>query len=182
MYSWWGRGLGDANGDPTDESIVEEVARACEHHGVKFAFHLEPYAGRTAASVRLDLVHLLQRYRLSLWWFACLSRCFGERACARAHTHTHTHSHTLTFVRATRRYGNHSALYRMQQDGQLLEGGKPVFYVYDSYHTSPAEWSTVLGRHGAKSIRGSKYDCIVLGLWVEANHGEDLRAGGFDGM
>ena len=103
------------------------------------------------------------------WW---------TRTRARANKQTHT----LTSVRATRRYGNHSALYRMQQDGQRLQDGKPVFYVYDSYHTSPAEWSTVLGRHGAKSIRGGKYDCIVLGLWVEAHHGEDLRAGGFDGM
>lgn len=100
----------------------------------------------------------------------------------RTRAQTNKQTHTLTSVRATRRYGNHSALYRMQQDGQRLQDGKPVFYVYDSYHTSPAEWSTVLGRHGAKSIRGGKYDCIVLGLWVEAHHGEDLRAGGFDGM
>ena len=115
---------------------------------------------------------------------ACL--CGGLHVChgvlVDAHARTRKQTHTLTSVRATRRYGNHSALYRMQQDGQRLQDGKPVFYVYDSYHTSPAEWSTVLGRHGANSIRGGKYDCIVLGLWVEAHHGEDLRAGGFDGM
>ena len=126
--------------------------------------------GSCASTAAVLLVSVVVCMSATVFWWM--------RMRARANKQTHT----LTSVPATRRYGNHSALYRMQQDGQRLQDGKPVFYVYDSYHTSPAEWSTVLGRHGAKSIRGGKYDCIVLGLWVEAHHGEDLRAGGFDGM
>ena len=94
VYSWWGR-IGDANGDPTDDAVILEVGRACVKYRVKLAFHLEPYKGRTAQSVRLDLQHLISRY------------------------------------------GNHTALYRI--------GQRPAFYVYDSYHTSPEEWHTLLG-------------------------------------
>ena len=127
-------------------------------------------SGSCASTAAVLLVSVVVCMSVTVFWWT--------RTRARANKQTHT----LTSVRVPRRYGNHSALYRMQQDGQRLQDFKPVFYVYDSYHTSPAEWSTVLGRHGAKSIRGGKYDCIVLGLWVEAHHGEDLRVGGFDGM
>jgi glycoprotein endo-alpha-1,2-mannosidase len=61
VYSWWGR-VGDANGDPTDDSTIAQVANACLDWRIKLAFHLEPYKGRNAASVRLDLEHLLARY------------------------------------------------------------------------------------------------------------------------
>jgi hypothetical protein len=62
-----------------------------------------------------------------------------------------------------------------------------VFYIYDSYLTPPAEWFSVLGPRGkgssgnSETVRGTKYDSVVLGLWVEVGHGSDLLRGGFDG-
>lgn len=61
VYSWWGR-VGDANGDPSDDSTIALVASACLAWGIKLAFHLEPYKGRNARSVRLDLQHLIGTY------------------------------------------------------------------------------------------------------------------------
>jgi hypothetical protein len=45
VYSWWGRGLGDANGDPTDTAIIANVFKHCLARNVKVSFHLEPYQG-----------------------------------------------------------------------------------------------------------------------------------------
>lgn len=73
-----------------------------------------------------------------------------------------------------RRYGSHPALHR--------RGGLPVYYVYDSYHVSPADWAEVLcaGRPG--SLRGGAADGVFFGLWLDHRHGEDLRRGCFDGF
>ncbi|EKX35948.1 hypothetical protein GUITHDRAFT_117863 [Guillardia theta CCMP2712] len=62
VYSWWGRGKADANGDPTDERLIELVMNKCEERRVKFAFHLEPYEGRTARSVGEDVAYILRRF------------------------------------------------------------------------------------------------------------------------
>lgn len=71
------------------------------------------------------------------------------------------------------RWGDHPALCR--------RGGRPVFYVYDSYLTPPAEWATLLRPDGAITLRGTPLDAVVIGLWVGPDDGEVLAAGGFDG-
>ena len=77
------------------------------------------------------------------------------------------------------RYGPHSALHRMAAKGGPL---LPLVYVYDSYHTSPAEWRKLLGPPSLESIRGTPFDCFVVCLYVESHHDAYLRGGGFDGF
>ncbi len=69
-------------------------------------------------------------------------------------------------------YGSHEAFYRLN--------GKPLFYVYDSYLTEAEEWNTLLGS-GEASIRGTKYDSVMIGLWVARNEEEFFIQSGFDG-
>lgn len=72
-------------------------------------------------------------------------------------------------------YGHHMSLYRN-------ENNLPLFYVYDSYHIFPSQWSRLLQPDGDLSIRNTKYDGVFLGLWLEHYHGRDLFQGGFDGF
>ena len=71
------------------------------------------------------------------------------------------------------RWGDDPALHR--------RGGRPVFYVYDSYLTPPAEWATLLRPDGAITVRGTPRDAVMIGLWVGPGDGAALRDGGFDG-
>ena len=57
--------------------------------------------------------------------------------------------------------------------------GRPVVFAYDSYHIKPAEWAQILGKRG--SLRGTELDIFVIGLWLEAHHGDELARAGFDG-
>lgn len=65
---------------------------------------------------------------------------------------------------------------------------RPLFYVYDSYHIPPDQWSRLLRSPtnsdvaNALSIRGDPtYDSLFIGLWLDWHHGEDLSSSGFDG-
>jgi acyl-CoA synthetase (AMP-forming)/AMP-acid ligase II len=71
------------------------------------------------------------------------------------------------------KFGGHPGLHRV--------GGRPVVYVYDSYHQAPAEWARLLAPGGDLSVRGAPADAHFIGLWLERGHGSELRAGGFDG-
>jgi glycoprotein endo-alpha-1,2-mannosidase len=72
------------------------------------------------------------------------------------------------------RFGEHSGLYRGGD-------GRPLFFVYDSYLTPMEEWARLLHPDGDLTIRGSEFDATMIGLWVEADHGEELLSAGFDG-
>lgn len=76
------------------------------------------------------------------------------------------------------KYGSHPGLLRSVGD---QAPGLPVFYVYDSYHTQPAQWAQVLGDSGDLSVRGTDYDGVFIGLWLQRHHGQELADGGFDG-
>ena len=75
------------------------------------------------------------------------------------------------------KYGSHPAFYRYGE-GQ----GRPLFYVYDSYLTPAQEWATTLSPDGAASIRGTRYDSVVIGLWVKEREEAFMLEGGFDGF
>jgi glycoprotein endo-alpha-1,2-mannosidase len=74
------------------------------------------------------------------------------------------------------RYGDHPACHR-----PAAWGGRPVVYVYDSYLTPAADWADLLQPDGEITIRGTARDCVMIGLWVEADEGEFFTTGGFDG-
>jgi glycoprotein endo-alpha-1,2-mannosidase len=54
----------------------------------------------------------------------------------------------LTYV--NRVYGSHPAYYRMRRGGQAVE--LPVFYVYDSYRTSPQQWARLFSSKGRTAV------------------------------
>lgn len=77
------------------------------------------------------------------------------------------------------RYGSHGAFYRYKNSmGKSL----PLFYIYDSYLTSPEAWAHLLTPNGPHSIRNTPYDGVFIALLVEEGHTHDILAAGFDGM
>ncbi|MCP4143704.1 MAG: hypothetical protein GY752_00310, partial [bacterium] len=70
-------------------------------------------------------------------------------------------------------YGDHPAFYRFNN--------KPLFYVYDSYFIPAEEWASIL-QPGDKSIRGTKYDSVMIGLWVQEKEQQFFIDSGFDGF
>ncbi len=125
VLTWW---KGSDMGLESIPTIMEEADRA----GLKVCFHIEPYPGRNALSVREDIRHL----------------------------------------NAT--YGNYPAYFRI--------GGKPCFFVYDSYLTPADEWADVLTTHGKQSIRNTPDDAVMIGLWVKEGEETFFTQSGFDGF
>lgn len=58
----------------------------------------------------------------------------------------------------------------------------PVIYLYDSYQLPSQEWEKVFSKSGSATVRGTANDAVVLGLWVEAGHGDLISGGHFDGF
>jgi glycoprotein endo-alpha-1,2-mannosidase len=140
IASWWGRvgvSAGDSQGVLTDDalSLTLDAAHAAALEVVKresdsttVAIHLEPYAGRTAASTRADVIYLFERF------------------------------------------GNHPALFRDDK-------GRPLFFIYDSYHISQQDWADEISK-----LRGTQYDSIFFGLWLNRGDASALSEGLFDGV
>ncbi|MFI9615747.1 ThuA domain-containing protein [Streptomyces sp. NPDC052023] len=55
VYSWWGR-------DSYEDRLVRGVLDAAQEHGIQVAWHLEPYAGRTASSTVADIGYINRTY------------------------------------------------------------------------------------------------------------------------
>jgi hypothetical protein len=55
VTSWWGQG-------GYEDSLVPRILDAAQQQGIKVAWHLEPYGGRTAASTVADINYLNSRY------------------------------------------------------------------------------------------------------------------------
>jgi len=72
-------------------------------------------------------------------------------------------------------YGHHVSLHRAVD-------GRPVMYVYDSYHLQPIDWARLLTPSGELSIRNTAMDAVMIGLWLQHEHGRDLKEAGFDGI
>ena len=74
-------------------------------------------------------------------------------------------------------YGSHSAFYRYGKDKP-----RPMFYVYDSYLTPAEQWKTILSPDGPQTIRKTKYDSVVIGLWVKEHEQAFMAESHFDGF
>ncbi|OMI91381.1 alpha-mannosidase [Streptomyces sp. M1013] len=55
VYSWWGQGS-------YEDRLARGVLDAAQKEGIKVAWHLEPYAGRTAASTVADVQYINNTY------------------------------------------------------------------------------------------------------------------------
>lgn len=74
-------------------------------------------------------------------------------------------------------YGTHPAFQRLPE-----YGNRPLFFLYDSYLTPATEWSDLLTAGKPDSIRGTKYDALVIGLWVKKGDGDAMLKARFDGF
>jgi glycoprotein endo-alpha-1,2-mannosidase len=70
-------------------------------------------------------------------------------------------------------YGNSPAL--------MMHEGRPLYYVYDSYHIKADDWATIFDAKGASTVRGTDLDGIFLALWLNEEDKRDIIAGSFDG-
>jgi glycoprotein endo-alpha-1,2-mannosidase len=61
VVSWWGREKTDGEGMATDP-LIPLILAAAEKFGAQIAFHIEPYPGRTAISVREDIQYIVDKY------------------------------------------------------------------------------------------------------------------------
>lgn len=55
VYSWWGQGS-------YEDRLVRKTLDAANQYGIKVAWHLEPYGGRTAQSTVNDINYIHQQY------------------------------------------------------------------------------------------------------------------------
>ncbi|XP_069743196.1 glycoprotein endo-alpha-1,2-mannosidase-like isoform X1 [Narcine bancroftii] len=77
------------------------------------------------------------------------------------------------------KYGSHPAFYRHKTNtGRTL----PMFYIYDSYLTSPESWANLFSVSGSSSVRNTQYDALFIALIVEEKHKNEILQAGFDGM
>ena len=75
------------------------------------------------------------------------------------------------------KYGSHQAFYRNSE-----HGNKPLFYVYDPYHTPSTEWATILSPTAETTIRGTDFDSIVISLFLDKSFEKFVLGGHFDGF
>lgn len=139
VISWWGRpevSGGDSQGVVTD-AAVRMVLEAAAATGMKIAFHLEPYEGRSVESIREDLEYL------------------------------HTN------------YLSHPAIYKHSPAGKHTPG-RPVFYVYDSYHIDALQWERLLLPGRDLSVRETELDGYFVALWLDYHNGPQAAAAGFE--
>ncbi|XP_062889248.1 glycoprotein endo-alpha-1,2-mannosidase-like isoform X1 [Mobula hypostoma] len=89
----------------------------------------------------------------------------------------HTFHRNLKYI--IHKYGSHPAFYRHKTNsGKSL----PMFYIYDSYITSPGSWANLFSASGSSSVRNTQYDALFIALIVEEQHKNEILQGGFDGM
>ena len=69
-----------------------------------------------------------------------------------------------------KRFGDSNALYRASD-------GRPMFYVYDSYHVGSIDWKNAFA-----AVRGTDADFIAIALWLNGDGGQLAKEGGFDGV
>uniref|UniRef100_A0A915CF32 Glycoprotein endo-alpha-1,2-mannosidase n=1 Tax=Parascaris univalens TaxID=6257 RepID=A0A915CF32_PARUN len=59
--SWYPPGMADSEGHSWDD-LVPQLLDAAEKHRLKVAFHIEPYNGRNASTLRRDIEYIVKSY------------------------------------------------------------------------------------------------------------------------
>ena len=100
--SWYPPQTRDDNAVIFVDSLIPTILKIAQEYEEKVCFHIEPYQGRTASTVKRDIEYIINTY------------------------------------------GDHPAFYRYR--------GKPLVYIYDSYHIEPDEWAELLTPSGSISV------------------------------
>lgn len=74
-------------------------------------------------------------------------------------------------------YGDHPAIYRDPK-----RGNKPLYYIYDSYLVQNEDWGTIFARDGSRTLRGTPYDGVFIGLYVKDGDDTKMLESHFDGF
>eukprot|EP00761_Pharyngomonas_kirbyi_P014417 gb/GECH01014447.1/.p1 GENE.gb/GECH01014447.1/~~gb/GECH01014447.1/.p1 ORF type:complete len:451 (+),score=86.97 gb/GECH01014447.1/:1-1353(+) len=74
-------------------------------------------------------------------------------------------------------FGSHAALDRIEK-----YGNRPIFYVRDSYLIKPDKWALMLSPEGQWTIRGSKFDSLIIGLYIDQLDRDSILESYFDGV
>lgn len=81
ILSWWGQesreGTSDTQGVQTDSILPVIIGVVESVPGMTFGLHLEPYSGRSAASVVDDIQYLSAKLVLDDWWLPESEMHFG---------------------------------------------------------------------------------------------------------
>jgi len=185
--SWWGP-------DNHDDQAAELLVREAEKKGMKVNFHIEPYPGRSAASVKENLKYLIGKYKDSPAFY----RVAGRNKLPMFYVYDSYLIPTEEWATIllpegpeTIRGADHDAvmigLYVKERDKELLtEGGFDGVYTYFATKgftqgSTPENWSEIrewtrsLGKLFIPSV-GPGYDDLPIRPWNEGNHRE--RDGG----
>lgn len=157
-----------AQGVSTD-ALLPVLLEAAEAEGMAVSLHLEPYPGRTAATVRDDLLYLMRRVGGS----PALLRA-AKRGSELAPVSSGRPGSTAPRLATTAASSGAGAAEGAQHRGL------PVFFVYDSYHIPPGDWAKLLQPGGELSLRGTEADGAGR-VWVVKTEGPgssiDTRGG-----
>jgi glycoprotein endo-alpha-1,2-mannosidase len=135
------------------DPVVPLLFKSAEKFDAKIAFHIEPYPGTH------NIINM--GYSTHILWAA------GRNE--------QTVKEDLKYL--VDKYGASNSFYR-----DTDRGNRPVIYLYDSYHTKPEAWAKILDPQSADTIRGTKYDTIVLGLYLNSQDKEVSKRAHFDGV
>ncbi|MEO2045591.1 MAG: glycoside hydrolase family 99 protein [Pirellulales bacterium] len=140
----------------TDRTIPKLLDAAAKYQ-IEVNFHLEPnlgYGKRNPKQVRQAIRHIIDTYGQHAAFYRCrfMQGRIGHENIG--------HTGDLACSKAP---------------------ALPLFYIYDSYLTSPDQWAILLAPNGSQTIRNTPYDAVMIGLWVKAGDGPSLLAAHFDG-
>ena len=74
-------------------------------------------------------------------------------------------------------YGSSPAFYR-----DPARSNRPLYYVYDSYHTPKEEWRELLSPGGRHTVRSTELDADFISLYLSENDNNFIQESGFDGI
>ena len=154
MLSWWGQAAArvrrDSQGVSTDEAIPLALEAAAAAN-LTVSWHLEPYGGRNASSVRADVEYLHERYGAHPAVYrssAPCSRFFGRLVCRSPRP--------LVF------------LYDVSAE-------------HAGASSAEREQSVVEWRGATDALRGAAHEPILLSLYHDRRDADFVERCGFDG-
>lgn len=185
VVSWWGpwrrAGSSDTQGVCTDDVLSVLLAEVEKLQPMKVALHLEPYPGEAYGTRRAFacIMPLARGWVMSCAGWAkqqqqqCAVAPIGGACapCWRCSIAGLCAGRTVETVREDiiyllTRHNHSSALQRI--------GGRPVWYMYDSYRIEADEWATLLAPNGTRTIRGTPLD----GEWAREAPPQGHRVAG----
>ena len=196
-YGWYGNPATDGAYNNWNHAVADDSGRRFPG-GDDIGANFYPEAGTYSSNDPETLDRQMLELRsarvgvISVSWWG--KNHFTDRAIPRLLDAAHNHGIRVNFhiepfggrnALSTREaihylvdtYGSHPAFHKLTE-----YGNRPLFFLYDSYLTPSAEWAEILTPGNANTIRGTKYDAVVIGLWVKKNDGDSIKKAAFDGF